>query len=163
MMVPFRRYYQERQPHITLIGVLAMNGMQPESFFRQVTTDGKKGRSRRSKKVRDIHHHFRLCVWFQYIQHIVAQNGIKLPVWILRTIIIVVPRDVIPLTFQLVCIKAIPTPKVQNTSFQQIMLKQVTGGYRKTRTLDGGEVYLYAIIVQIIFNLEILFSLIFED
>lgn len=82
----------ERQPHIALIGVLAMNGMQPESFFRQVTTHGKKGRSRRSKKVRDIHHHFRLCVWLQYIQHIVAQNGIKLPVWILRTIIIVVPR-----------------------------------------------------------------------
>lgn len=153
----------ERQPHITLIGVLAMNGMQPEPFFRQVTTHGKKGRSRRSKKVRDIHHHFRLCVWFQYIQHIVAQNGIKLPVRIFRTIIIVVPRDVIPLTFQLVCIKAIPAAKVQNTSLQQIMLKQVTGGYRKTRTLDGGEVYLYAIIVQIIFNLEILFSLIFED
>ena len=113
----------ERQPHITLIGVLAMNGMQPESFFRQVTTHGKKGRSRRSKKVRDIHHHFRLCVWFQYIQHIVAQNGIKLPVRIFRTIIIVVPRDVISLTFQLVCIKAIPAAKVQNTSLQQIMLK----------------------------------------
>ena len=124
----------ERQPHITLIGVLAMNGMQPESFFRQVTTHGKKGRFRRSKKVRDIHHHFRLCVWFQYIQHIVAQNGIKLSVRILRTIIIVVPRDVIPLTFQLVCIKAIPATKVQNTSFQQIMLKQVTGGHRKPRT-----------------------------
>lgn len=82
----------ERQTHIALIGLLTMNSMQSEPFFRQVTTYGKKGRSRRSKKVRDIHHHFRLCVWFQYIQYIVAQNGIKLPVWILRTIIIVVPR-----------------------------------------------------------------------
>ena len=69
------------------------------------------------------------------------------------------PPCIIPLTLQL----GIPATKVPNTSLQQIMLKQVTDGYRKTRTLDGGEVYLYAIIVQIIFNLEILFSLIFED
>lgn len=37
----------ERQPHIALIGVLAMNSMQPEPFFRQVTTHSKKGRSRK--------------------------------------------------------------------------------------------------------------------
>lgn len=136
--VPFQT--QERQTHIALIGVLAIDGMQPESFFRQVTTHGKKGRSCGRKKIGHVHHHFGLRVGFQHVQHIVAQDGVELSFRIFRPVIIVIPHNVISLPFQFVCVKSIPATKIQNASLQQTVLKQITGRRRKAGALDGGQV-----------------------
>ena len=60
------------QFYITLIGVLLVNSMQPETFFRQVSTHSKVCRSFGRKQIGDVHHHFCLCIRFQHIQDIMS-------------------------------------------------------------------------------------------
>ena len=101
------------QFHITLIGVLLMNGMKPETFFLQVSTYSKVRRSFRRKQIGDVHHHFCLCIRFQHIQHIVAYNSIKLPFWIIWAIIIIIAHYVIALTLQIIRVETKTAAEIQ--------------------------------------------------
>ena len=131
---------QKRQTNIALISVLPMDGMKTEAFFLQITPHCKISRATWMKQVGDIHHYFGLSIRFKHIQHIIAEDGIEFPFRIIRTIIIVITYDIISLTFQLIRIKSKSATKIKNASFQQTMLKQITGRYGERRPPDSSQV-----------------------
>lgn len=111
-----------RQFYITLVSVLLVDGMKPKALFRQVTTDGKVGRSLWGKQVGDIHQHLGLRIGFEHVQHIVAKDGVKLVLGEVRAVIVIVADNVKALFPEFVRIKTKSTSEIENLAFQQIVL-----------------------------------------
>ena len=126
-----------RQLYITLVCILLVDGMESEALFCQVTTHGKVGRPLGGKQVGDIHQHLGLGVWFQYVQHIVAEDGVELALGKVGAIIIVVARDVVSLFLQFVRIETIATTEIENLAPEQIVLHEVSRRHGEIRALDG--------------------------
>lgn len=126
-----------RQLYITLVCILLVDGMESEALFCQVTTHGKVGRPLGGKQVGDIHQHLGLGVWFQNVQHIVAEDGVELALGKVGAIIIVVARDVVSLFLQFVRIETIATTEIENLAPEQIVLHEVSRRYGEIRALDG--------------------------
>lgn len=66
----------------------------------------------------DIHHYLGLCIRFQHVQDIHTHNRIEFPIGIIRTVITIVPRNIMSTPFQLVRIISETTTKIKNTPFQ---------------------------------------------
>ena len=129
-----------RQIHVTLVRVLLVNGMKPESFFCQVTPYGKVGRSLWGKQVGDIHQHLGLRVGFEHVQHIVAEDGVKLALGEVWAVVVIVADNVKALLLEFVRIETKSTSEIENLALQQIVLHEVARGYREIRAFDGREV-----------------------
>ena len=129
-----------RQFHVTLVRVLLMDGMKPETFFCQVATHGKIGRSLWGKQVGDIHQHLGLSVWFQDVQHIVAEDGVEFALGVVWAVVVIVADDIKALLHQLVRIETESASEIENLALQQIVLHEVSRGHREIRALDGREV-----------------------
>ena len=130
----------ERQTDMALIGVLAVDGMQAETFFLQITTYGKISFPTRRKQMGDLHQSLSLCIGFKHIEYINAQNGVELTFWQFGAVVAVITGDVIAHTVQFVGIIAKTATKVQNAPLQQMMLQQVACRCGKSGPLDGGQV-----------------------
>ena len=114
--------------------------MESEALFCQVTTHGKIGRSLWGKQVGDIHQHLGLSVWFQDVQHIVAEDGVELALGEVRAVVVIVADDVKALLLEFVCIETETASEVENLAPEQIVLHEVSRGHREIRALDGREV-----------------------
>ena len=84
----------------------------------------------------DIHHHLSLCIRFQHVQDINAHNRIEFPFGVFRTIIAIIPRNIMSLLSQFIRIETEATSKIENPPLQQTMLKQITSRSRQPRPLD---------------------------
>lgn len=71
----------------------------------------------------DIHHYLGLCIRFQHVQDINAHNRIEFSFGVPRTIIAIIPRNIMSLPSQFIRIKTKATSKIENPSLQQIMMK----------------------------------------
>ena len=100
------------QFHVTLVRVLLVDGMEPESLFRQVATDGKVSRPLWREQVGDIHQHLSLGVGFQDVQHIVAEDGVELALGKVGAVIVIVADDVEALFPEFVGIETKATSEV---------------------------------------------------
>lgn len=105
------------QFHVTLVRVLLVDGMEPESLFRQVATDGKVSSPLWREQVGDIHQHLGLSVRFEYVQHIVAEDGVELAIGEVGAVIVIVADDVKALFFQLIGIITKATAVVEDLTF----------------------------------------------
>ena len=122
---------------VALVSVLLVYGMQPEALFGQVTTYGEVCCSFWGKQVGYIHQHLGLCVWLQYIQYVIADDGIELSLREVGTIVVVIARDVISLFLQFVRIETKSTSEVENLAPEQIVLHEVSRWHGEIRALDG--------------------------
>lgn len=129
-----------RQFHITLVRVLFVDGMKPETLFLKVATDGKVGCSLWGKQVGNIHQHLGLGVGFQDVQHIVAEDGVEFALGEVRAVVVIVADDVKALLPEFVGIETETASEVENLALQQIVLHEVSRRHREIRALDGREV-----------------------
>ena len=129
-----------RQFHVALVRVLLVDGMEPETLFLKVATDGKVGRSLGRKQVGDVHQHLGLGVGFQDVQHIVAEDGVELALGEVWAVVVIVADDVIALLLEFVGIETESASEVENLALEQIVLHEVSRGHREIRALDGREV-----------------------
>ena len=129
-----------RQFHVALVRVLLVDGMESEALFCQVATHGKVGRPLGGKQVGDIHQHLGLGVWFQDVQHIVAEDGVELALGEVWAVVVIVADDVIALLLEFVGIETESASEVENLALEQIVLPEVSRGHREIRALDGREV-----------------------
>lgn len=96
----------------------------------------------------DIHHYLGLCIRFQYIQDINAHNCVEISSGVFRTIIAIIPRNIISLPSQFIRIETKATSEIKYPPLQQTMLKQITSRGRQTRSPNSrqiGMIYLYRI------------------
>ena len=84
----------------------------------------------------DIHHHLGLCIRFQHVQDINAHNRIEFPFGVLRTIIAIIPRNIMSVPSQFIRVKTKTTSKIENPTLQQTMLKQITSRSRQPGPFD---------------------------
>ena len=129
-----------RQLYITLVCILLVDGMESEALFCQVTTHGKIGRSLWGKQVGDIHQHLGLSVWFQDVQHIVAEDGVEFTLRKIRAVVVIVADNIKALFLEFVCIETKSASKIEYFTLQQIVLYEVSRRHREIRALDGREV-----------------------
>ena len=129
-----------RQLYITLVCILLVDGMESEALFCQVTTHGKVGRPLGGKQVGDIHQHLGLGVWFQDVQHIVAEDGVELALREVWTVVVIVADNVKALLPEFVGIETKSASKIEYFTLQQIVLHEVSRRHREIRALDGREV-----------------------
>lgn len=88
----------ERQYHIALVCVLFVDGMQAEAFFFQIASYRIISHSVWFEQIAHHHHHIRLRVGFEHVQHIYTDDRVELALRKLRAIVIIVAFDVIALT-----------------------------------------------------------------
>ena len=134
-----------RQFHVTLVRILLVDGMKSEALFCQVTTDGKISRPLWGEQVSDIHQYLGLGVGFQDVQHIVAEDGVKLALGEVWAVVVIVADDVEALLPEFVGIETETASEVENLAPEQIVLHEVSRGHREIRALYGckvGMVYL---------------------
>lgn len=110
------------QLDVALISPLLMDGMESKTFFCQITANGEVSSSLWREQVGYIHQYLCLCVWLQYIQHIIADDGIELSFREVRAIVIIIANYIMPLLLQFICIETIAAAEVENLPFQQIHL-----------------------------------------
>jgi hypothetical protein len=67
--------------------------MLSESRSSEVTSDGEKGRSRRSEIFRYVHENIRLLSLHEHVENVVTQNGVKRAFRLLGSIVRVVAHD----------------------------------------------------------------------
>ena len=125
------------QFHVTLVRVLLVDGMEPETLFFKVTSYRKVGRPLRGKQVGDIHQHLGLGVGFQDVQHIISEYGVELALREVRAVVVIVADDVIALLLEFVGIETETASEVENLAPEQIVLHEVSRGHREIRALDG--------------------------
>ena len=125
------------QFYITLICILPMDGMEPEALFFKVAAHGKIGRSLWGKQVGDIHQHLGLGVWFQDVQHIVAEDGVELALGKVGAVVVIVADDVEALLPEFIGIETETASEIENLAPKQIVLHEVSRRHGEIRALDG--------------------------
>lgn len=126
-----------RQFHVTLVRILLVDGMKPEAFFCQVTTDGKISRPFWGEQVGDIHQNLDLGIGFQDVQNIVTKDGVELALGKVGAVVVIVADDVEALLPEFVGIETETASEVENLALQQIVLHEVSRGHREISALDG--------------------------
>ena len=114
--------------------------MKPETFFFQITPNGKIGSSIWRKKIGNIHHHLGLGIRLQHIQHIDTKYGIKFALRVFRAVIIIIPGNVISTPFQLIRIISETTTEIKDTPLQQIVPQKITNWNRQFRASNSRQV-----------------------
>ena len=112
----------KRQNYVALVGVLFMDGMQAETFLFQVASHRIISHSVWFEQIAHHHHHIRLRVGFEHIEHIDADDRVELAFGELGAIIVIVAFNVIALPFQFVGIEAEATTEIKDSAFEQIVL-----------------------------------------